>query len=78
MEFQAYLQQKHLLNKGERKLKEISIDQYVNRLENMRRNGIYNEESQIDARLEQKVQEHYKDWKTYIKTIDHYLSSRNY
>ncbi|MBM7620036.1 hypothetical protein JOC95_001888 [Bacillus tianshenii] len=78
MEFQEYLQQKHLLNKRERKMKEISIDQYVNRHENMRRDGIYNEESQIDARLEQKVQERYKDWKTYIKTINHYLSSRNY
>ncbi|WP_275950937.1 hypothetical protein [Cytobacillus citreus] len=27
---------------------------------------------------ERKVQEHYRDWKTYLKTIERYLSSKNY
>ncbi|MFD2215298.1 hypothetical protein [Metabacillus endolithicus] len=78
MDFKDYLKYKHVLKKGERKLKEISIEQYINRLENMRREGIYNEEKQIDLVLEKKVQERYKDWKTYIKTIEHYLYSKNY
>lgn len=78
MEFKEYLEQKHLLKKGERKLKEISIEQYINRLENMRRIGIYKEENHIDFILEQKIQERYQDWKTYVKTIEHYLSSKNF
>ncbi len=78
MEFEAYLKQKHLLATKERKLKELSIDQYINRLESMRRNNIYNEEKQMDSNLERKIQEHYKDWKTYRKTIEHYLASKNF
>ncbi|RFU61261.1 hypothetical protein [Peribacillus glennii] len=78
MEFKEYLEQKHVLKKGERSLKEISIAQYINRLENMSREGIYNEEKQIDPILERKIQERYQDWKTYVKTIDHYLSSKKY
>ncbi|WP_223702169.1 hypothetical protein [Sutcliffiella deserti] len=78
MEFKEYLKQKHLLKKDEKKLKEISIDQYINRLASMRQNGIYNEENQMDSTLEQKVQERYKDWKTYLKTINHYLASKKY
>ncbi|WHY72873.1 hypothetical protein [Fictibacillus enclensis] len=78
MEFEEYLKQKHMLKKGERKLKDISVKQYLNRLENMRRNGIYVEEQQIDFSLKQRVQDSYRDWKTYLKTIDHYLSSKNY
>ncbi|WP_339199177.1 hypothetical protein MKY27_07630 [Solibacillus sp. FSL R5-0449] len=78
MEFIEYLQQKHVLKKGERKLKEISINQYVNRLESMRRKGIYNEEKQIDSILEAKIQKCYCDWKTYVTTIEHYLASKNY
>ncbi|QED48082.1 hypothetical protein [Cytobacillus dafuensis] len=78
MEFKVYLKQKHVLKNGERKLKDISEDQYMNRLENMRLRGIYNEEKQIDSILERKVQEHYRVWKSYLKTIEHYLSSKNY
>jgi hypothetical protein len=78
MEFQEYLLRKHELKKDDRKLKRISVIQYVNRLENMRREGIYNEESCIDPALEGKLQNRYKDWKTYKKTIEHFLSSKNY
>lgn len=78
MEFKEYLQNKHILKKGERKIKDKSINQYINRLENLRRAGIYNDEKQIDSVLKQKVQERYKDWKTYVTTIEHYLSSKKY
>lgn len=78
MEFKEYLEQKHLLNKNEKKLMDKSIDQYINRLKNLRQKGIYNEENQIDSILERKIQEHYQDWKMYTKTIEHYLSSKNY
>ncbi|MEK4372498.1 hypothetical protein [Paenibacillus sp. FSL R5-0473] len=78
MEFKDYLKQKHLLNANEKKLMDKSIDQYISRLENLRLYGIYNEEKQIDSVLEQKIQEHYQDWKMYRKTIEHYLSSKNY
>lgn len=67
MEFKDYLQQKHLLKKRERKLKDNSIDQYINRLENMHRVGIYNDEKQIHSVLEKKVQERYKDWKLMLR-----------
>lgn len=40
----------------------------------MRRRGIYNEENQIDSTLTGKIQAQYKDWKTYVKTIEHYLN----
>ncbi|WP_147532292.1 hypothetical protein [Bacillus marasmi] len=78
MEFKEYLRRKHLLNKKEMKLMEISVEQYFNRLENMRRAGIYNEEKQIDDVLERKIQERYKDWETYVRTIKYYLSSKKY
>ncbi|UII57614.1 hypothetical protein LS684_09380 [Cytobacillus spongiae] len=78
MEFKDYLQQKHVLKTGEKKLKDISVMQYINRMENMREEGIYKEENQIDSILEQKLQKRYKDWTTYRKTIEHYLSSKNY
>lgn len=51
---------------------------HINRFDNMRRDGIYNEETQIDFALEQRIQERYKDWKTYIRTIEYYLSSKKY
>lgn len=44
----------------------------------MRRAGIYNEEKQIDSELERKIQEHYKDWETYVRTIRFYLSSKKF
>ncbi|MEZ7171780.1 hypothetical protein [Sporosarcina sp. OR05] len=78
MEFKEYLKHKHLLKNGEKKLKEVSINQYINRLENMRRHGIYNGEKQINSILERKIKERYKDWKTYMKTIEHYLASKHY
>ncbi|MCI1592991.1 hypothetical protein [Heyndrickxia oleronia] len=43
----------------------------------MRRLGIYNDEQQIDSTLEAKIKEQYKDWKTYVKTIEHYLSFKS-
>ncbi|ALC91524.1 hypothetical protein AM500_18340 [Bacillus sp. FJAT-18017] len=77
MEFKEYLEQKHILIKGERKLKEIYVKKYINRLGNMCREGIYNEEKHVDEILEQKVHQKYRDWKTYLKTIEHYQSSKN-
>ena len=74
MDFQEYLTQKHILTSGEKKLQPISVQQYINRLESMRRHGIYNEEKQIDSTLVGKIQVQYKDWKTYVKTIEHYLN----
>ncbi|GAE27298.1 hypothetical protein JCM9140_3430 [Halalkalibacter wakoensis JCM 9140] len=44
----------------------------------MRREGIYNEEKLIDSVLEGEIQERYRDWKTYVKTIEHYLPSKNW
>jgi hypothetical protein len=74
LDFQEYLSQKHILRKGEMKIQPISVKQYMNRLESMRRHGIYNEENQIDSTLVGKIQERYKDWTTYVKTIEHYLN----
>lgn len=77
LNFQEYLMQKHTLIKGEKQLQPISVKQYMNRLESMRRHGIYNEENLIDAVLVGKIQEQYKDWKTYVKTLEHYLNYKN-
>lgn len=76
--FQDYLLNKHILKSGESKIKSISAKQYVNRLESMRRKGIYNEENTIDPLLEQKIQAQYKDWKTYVKTIEYYIDFKGY
>ena len=44
----------------------------------MRRLGIYNDEQQIDSTLaKQRSKNTYKDWKTYVKTIEHYLSLKS-
>jgi hypothetical protein len=77
VDFKEYLRKKHVLKKDERKLKEISIEQYSNRLENMRRDGIYNNEKHIDSELKRKVQERYSDWKTYIRTIEYFIASKH-
>lgn len=74
LDFQDYLTQKHILKKGERQLQPISVKQYINRLESMRHHGIYKEENQIDSTLVGKIQDQYKDWKTYVKTVEHYLN----
>jgi hypothetical protein len=74
LNFQEYLTQKHILREGEMKIQSISVKQYMNRLESMRRHGIYNEENQIDSTLVGKIQGRYKDWKTYVKTIEHYFN----
>lgn len=73
MEFKEYLLEKHNIIKGERKLQPVSVKQYINRLDSMRKNGIYNEEEIIDSVLKNKIQQRYKDWKTYVKTIEHYF-----
>ncbi|MBU7592626.1 hypothetical protein [Metabacillus halosaccharovorans] len=78
LDFKDYLTQKHLLKKGEKKLKPESVEQYISRLENMRRLGIFNNEKQIDSALVEKIQDRYKDWKTYVKTIEHYLAFISY
>jgi hypothetical protein len=44
----------------------------------MRRLSVYNEERQINSTLVGKIQKQYKDWKTYVKTIEHYLSYKKY
>lgn len=74
LNFQEYLMQKHIFKKGERKLQPISVEQYINRLESMRRHDVYNEENLIDATLVGKIQEQYKNWKTNLKTVEHYLN----
>lgn len=78
MGYREYLTRKHIIKKGEKQLKEISVQQYINRLENMRRYGIYNEENGINDYLRGKIQARYKDWKTYVKTIEYYIDSKNY
>lgn len=78
MDFREYLTKKHILKRGEKELKPISVEQYINRLENMRKRGIYNEEKQIDLALIGKIQNQYSDWKTYKKTIEHYLAFKTF
>jgi phage antirepressor YoqD-like protein len=78
MNFTQFLLQKHLLIKGERKIKEISAKQYNNRLENMLQDQIYNGEKQINIELVNKIQAKYSDWTTYRKTIDYYIKYCSY
>ncbi|MCM3584988.1 hypothetical protein M3182_04405 [Mesobacillus maritimus] len=78
LDFREYLTQKHILRKGEKELQPVSVQQYVNRLKSMRRRGIYKEENRIDPSLMGKIQAQYKDWKTYVKTIEHYLNYQRY
>ncbi|WP_142245828.1 hypothetical protein [Rossellomorea marisflavi] len=78
MEFTDYLRNKHQLQKGERKLREISVGQYENRLINMEREGIYRGEQVIDDELETRLLKRYKDWKTYRHTIRFFIDSKGY
>jgi hypothetical protein len=78
MEFTEYLRNKHQLKKGERKLREISVGQYENRLINMEREGIYRGEQVIDDELETRLLKRYKDWKTYRRTIRFFIDSEGY
>lgn len=78
MEFTEYLRNKHQLKKGERKLREISVGQYENRLINMEREGIYRGEQVIDDELETRLLKRYKDWKTYRRTIRFFIDSKGY
>ncbi|GLI83148.1 hypothetical protein ANABIO32_08380 [Rossellomorea marisflavi] len=78
MEFTEYLRNKHQLKKGERKLREISVGQYENRLINMEREGIYRGEQVIDDELETRLSKRYKDWKTYRRTIRFFIDSKGY
>jgi hypothetical protein len=78
MDFKEYLLTKHNLDSRERKLKENSANQYVNRLKSMREKEIYNEEKELKSYLIEKIKEQYDDWKTYTKTIEHYLNYQKY
>lgn len=78
MEFKEFLMKKHLLEKGEKKIKEISINQYENRLENLKRKGIYQGENSVDDILRQKIQDEYKRIDQYVRTIELYIQSKKY
>lgn len=78
MDFKQYLLTKHNLDPKEKKLKENSADQYVNRLRSMREKGIYNEEKQLDSHLIGKIQEQYDDWEMYKKAIEYFLNYQKY
>lgn len=78
MEFREFLMKKHVLEKGEKKIKEISINQYENRLENLKRKGIYQEENSVDDILRHKIQGEYKKIDQYVRTIELYIQSKKH
>ena len=77
MDFKEFLLNKHLLIKGERKLKEISANQYNNRFKSMCEKKIDSGEKQMESLLIGRIQNQYRDWKTYVKTIEYYLAYHN-
>ncbi|HWO77804.1 MAG TPA: DUF1643 domain-containing protein [Bacillus sp. (in: firmicutes)] len=78
IKFKDFLLNKHRYIAGEKEIKEISANQYVNRLSNMISKNIYNGENQIDSQLIVKIQNQYKDWRTYVKTIYYYIKFKNH
>ncbi|MCQ2011174.1 hypothetical protein NOM01_14390 [Sporolactobacillus sp. STSJ-5] len=79
MDFKQYLiNRQSLLNKG-KKIGEVSAKQYNNRLENLKRKGIYNGEERLTESTVEQINDLYAD-KTneYERTINYYIEFRHY
>ncbi|MFJ8260342.1 hypothetical protein ACIQ4I_00070 [Rummeliibacillus sp. NPDC094406] len=74
MDFKQYLLNRNLFVKNARKIEDTSADQYNNRLVNLKKNDIYNEEMTIGQNMIQKINQRYANKANeYERTIKYYL-----
>lgn len=79
MEFSEFLRNRHSIIHGAKKLKEVSVQQYNNRLTNMVAQKIYNEEEQLDETIVNKINAKYSNRANeYERTINYYIEYKNH
>ncbi|GKV69219.1 hypothetical protein NCCP2716_17170 [Sporosarcina sp. NCCP-2716] len=79
MEFIEYLRNRHSLQRGAKKLSDVSSDQYANRLHNLLRKGIYNKEKEITDEILRMIENEYKRGiDLYPRTIRYYIEFMAY
>ncbi|WP_251638052.1 hypothetical protein [Sporosarcina sp. NCCP-2716] len=66
MEFLEYLKRRHVLGPGRRPLSDVSAEQYDNRLHNLKRRGIYQDEPEVTEGMLEQIA------RTYKNGLDHY------
>lgn len=75
MDFVTYLTDVH----NETSIGKKSVKQYDNRLYNMKKKNIYNEERVIDERIKRLINEYYhKDSRHYEKTLVYYIAYKKH
>lgn len=79
MDFTSFLKERHLIIPGERKMKEVSANQYNSRLNSMRDQDIYGGENQLDELIIEKINNKYANSSNeYERTITYYLEFKKY
>ena len=79
MSFEEYLQNRHTIQPKTRQLSEVSVEQYVNRLHNLKRLGIYREEKELTEEMLERIEKQYTNGlKHYPRTITYYIEFLNY
>lgn len=79
MDFVTYLTDVFISKRTKTHLKNISAKQYNNRLFNMKKKGIYNEENIINEDIKIKIGAHYANRRNeYIDTLKYYIEYKKY
>ncbi|WP_391207752.1 uracil-DNA glycosylase family protein [Psychrobacillus sp. L4] len=79
MKFIDYLKMRHTIKLGERQIKELSAEQYNNRLINLQKRKIYNGELTVTDEMQKRIDEHYKDASNnYPRAIKYYIEFVEY
>ncbi|MED3872165.1 hypothetical protein P4574_24620 [Priestia megaterium] len=74
MEFETYLNEVYISKRTKTHLKKISAKQYNNRLENMKKKGIYNNEKVISEDIKNRISLHYANRRNeYVDTLKYYI-----
>ncbi|WLV25229.1 hypothetical protein QR721_03075 [Aciduricibacillus chroicocephali] len=79
MNFKDYLLARHEIKEGAKRMKAVSAQQYENRLENLRKKKIYNEETYISKHIVRLINRTYAN-KTheYERTLRYYIEYKKY
>lgn len=79
MSFEEYLQNRHTIQPKARQLSEVSIEQYVNRLHNLQRLGIYHEEKEVTDEILEGIEKQYTNGLShYPRAIHYYIEFLTY
>ncbi|WJY26433.1 hypothetical protein [Sporosarcina trichiuri] len=79
MQFIDYLNYRHNIQPGARKLSEVSAEQYANRLHNLQRKGIYHNEDHVTEEMLAEIEKEYKrGLDLYPRTIRYYIEYMEY